>query len=209
MASSGSSGADFAAATPIEQRFISRAEGERLLFGAAADLARQQGLLQADNPALFEQSRIGQSSYALVNEQHKVLARIPLEAARKRLRQRVRIARRVLRGPLRKLPAVAKQGQSGFTVNQLRLMDEEPRALAWAIGSAEAFPDRGSRLEHGLITAGLLCLCVVPGLWYGGVRIKQRRLYKEELKSLVSRWRSKGRPDPPDSFFRLYALTRR
>ena len=194
---------------PIEQRFISRSEGELLLFGAAMDLARFQGALNDEQPPLFERSRLGRSSYALVDEHDQVVARIPLETARKRLKQRIRIARRVLRGPLRKLPGVAKQGQQGFTVNQLRLMDEEPRALAWAIGSAEAFPDRGSRLEHGLITAGLLCLCVVPGLWYGGVRIKQRRLYREELKSLVSRWRSKGRPDPPDSFFRLYELTRR
>lgn len=193
----------------VEQRFIAREEGELLLFGAAQDLARLQGLLKDDNPPLFEQSRLGKNSYALVDGQNRVVARIPLEDARKRLKQRVRIARRVLRGPLRKLPAVAKQGQSGFTVNQLRLMAEEPRALAWAIGSAEPFPDRGSRLEHGLITAGLLCLCAVPGLWYVSFRAKQRFLYQQELKSLVARWRRKGRPDPPDSFFRLYGLAGR
>jgi hypothetical protein len=193
----------------IDQRFIGREEGELLLFGAAVDLARLQGAANNDNPPLAERSRLSRSSYALVDGDDRVVARIPLEDARKRLRQRVRIARRVLRGPLGKLPAVAKQGQSGFTVNQLRLMADEPRALTWAIGSAEPFTDRGSRLEHGLITAGLLCLCVLPGLWYVSVRFKQRRLYQEELKGLVSRWRSRGRPDPPDSFFRLYGLVQR
>ncbi|MCP9886731.1 hypothetical protein KBY96_02105 [Cyanobium sp. ATX 6A2] len=188
---------------PIEQRFISRSEGELLLFGAAQDLARQKGALKDDNPALFERSRLGRSSYALVDDHDRVIARIPLEAARKRLKQRMRISRRVLRGPLRRLPAVARQGDMGFTVHQLRLMDDEPRALAWAIGSAEDFPDRGSRLENGLITAGLLCLCVLPGLWYVSYRYKQRLEYQEALRALVARWRGKGRPNPPDSFFRL------
>jgi hypothetical protein len=189
---------------PIEQRFLSREEGELLLFRAAIDVARLQGLLSTEQTPQFEQSRMSTSSYALVDQDHTVLARIPLEKARQRLKQRFRIARRLLSGPLAKLPSYAKQGQLGFTVNQVRLLEEEPRALAWAIGSAEPFPDPGSRLEHGLITAGLLCLCLVPGLWYAGYRAKQRHIFKQQVKELVARWRSKGRPDPPNSFFTLY-----
>lgn len=190
-------------ATGSEHRRISRDEGQRLLFRAAIDLARLQGSLRADQMPVFEQSRLGRTSYALVDEHHTLLARIPLEAARRRLKQRSRIARRVLRAPLAALPSVARQGPD-LTVNILRLLDEEPRALAWAIGSAEPFPDRGSRLEHALITAGLLCLCVVPGLWYMSLRFKQRRTYEHEVRELVARWRCRGRPDPPDSFFLLY-----
>lgn len=204
MDSQGPGGAPSPVPGQAEQRLIPREEGELLLFGAAVDVARLQGALGNGKPPLFECSRLGRSSYALVDGENRMVARIPLESARRRLRQRIRIARRVLRGPLSKLPAVARQG-SGLTVNQLRLLDEEPRALAWAIGSAEAFPDSGSRLEHGLIVAGLLCLCVLPGLWYVSYRYKQRREYEEELRSLVARWRSRGRPDPPDSFFRLAA----
>jgi hypothetical protein len=188
--------------TPVEQRFIPREERKLLLFGAAQDLARWQGVLKDENPPLLERSRLGRTSYALVDGDDRVVARIPLEAARERLKQRIRIAKRVLRTPLRKLPAVARQGR-GLTVHQLRLLDEEPRALAWAIGSAEAFPDSGSRLEHALITVALLCLCVLPGLWYVSLRYKQHRGYEQEVRSLVAHWRSRGRPDPPDSFFRL------
>lgn len=209
MDSNGPSGTPPAAGQPAQQRFIDRGEGERLLFGAALDLARLRGAVNDDHPPLFERSRLGSNSYALVNERDTVVARIPLEAARQRLRQRVRIARRVLRGPLRKLPALTRQGSTGLTVHQLRLMDEESRALAWAIGSAEPFPDAGSRLEHGLITAGLLCLCVLPGLWYVSVRFEQRRRYVHMVRELVLHWRRKGRPDPPESFFRLYALNGR
>ena len=189
---------------PIERRRIPREEGQALLFRAAIDLARLQGLLKAEQTPDFGQSRMSDTSYALVDANHTVLARIPLEAARERLKQHLRIARRLLSRPIAKLPLYAKQGQIGFTVNQARLLEEEPRALAWAIGSAEPFPDPGSRLEHGLITAGLLCLCVLPGLWYVSYRAKQHHIFKQQVKELVARWRSKGKPDPPESFFSLY-----
>ncbi|MEX1317325.1 MAG: hypothetical protein AB1Z22_09400 [Synechococcaceae cyanobacterium] len=183
--------------------FIPSSEGDQLLFGAAQDLARLQGALNNGNPPLFERSRLGRNSYALVDADDRVIARIPLDAARRRLKQRSRIARRVLRGPAAKLPAVARTGR-GFTVHQLRLLDEEPRALAWAIGSGEPFPDGGSRLEQTLITVALLCLCVLPGLWYVSYRHGQWRQHQEAVRQLVARWRSKGRPDPPASFFVLY-----
>ena len=189
---------------PIERRRIPREEGQALLFRAAIDLARLQGLLKAEQTPDFGQSRMSDTSYALVDANHTVLARIPLEAARERLKQHLRIARRLLSRPIAKLPLYAKQGQIGFTVNQARLLEEEPRALAWAIGSAEPFPDPGSRLEHGLITAGLLCLCVLPGLWYVSYRAKQHHIFKQQVKELVARWRSKGKPDPLESFFSLY-----
>ncbi|MGB5135008.1 MAG: hypothetical protein WBN89_07530 [Prochlorococcaceae cyanobacterium] len=188
---------------PIDRRLTSREEGQRLLYRAAIDVARLRGALKPGQTPDPEMSRMSNTSYTLVDGNGVVLARIPLEEARRRLKHRVRIAQRVLKGPLAKLPAVARTGRS-FSVHQLRLLDEGPRALAWAIGSAGPFPDAGSRLEHGLITAGLLCLCVLPGLWYVSVRHKQWREYEQEVRELVTLWRSKGRPDPPDSFFLMY-----
>ncbi|MCP9926339.1 hypothetical protein [Cyanobium sp. CH-040] len=188
---------------PVDHRLLSREEGQRLLYRAAIDVARRKGALKEGQTPDQTASRMTTASYTLVDGDGKVLARVPLEEARRRLKQRVRIARRVLKGPLAKLPAVARTVR-GFSVNQLRLLDEGPRALAWAIGSAEPFPDAGSRLEHQLIAVGLLCLCVLPGLWYVSYRHKRWREYEQEVRSLVARWRSKGRPDPPDSFFLMY-----
>jgi hypothetical protein len=186
-----------------ERHITIRPQGQRLLFGAAQDLARRLGALHDDNPAVFELSRMSATTYALVDRNDRLIARIPLEDARKRLRQRRSIAQRVLKRPLAKLPRLAKQGSMGFDVHVLRLLDEESRALAWAIGSAEPFPDPGSRLGQAVITVGLLCLCVVPGLWYVSLRAKQHRDYRKAVEELVALWRSKGRPDPPQSFFLL------
>lgn len=189
---------------PIDRRRTSREEGQMLLFGSAVDLARRQGSLQEEQTPLFEHSRMSSTSYALVDEGGTVLARIPLVAARKRLKQRCRIARRLLKRPVAKLPSYARAGISGLTLNQLRLLEETQRALAWAIGSGEPFPDPGFRVLEALITLGLLALCVLPGLWYASHRARQKRLSKAQMKELVARWRSKGRPDPPESFFTLY-----
>ncbi len=122
---------------------------------------------------------------------------------RERLGERIAIARQRLARPLADLPGRTSQDPQ-LGENQLRLLDQPLRALAWAIGTGESFPHLPPPARQRLITAGLLLACVLPGLWYMVQRRRQYTTYQQELQELVQRWRSEGRPAPPEAFFELY-----
>jgi hypothetical protein len=187
-----------------ERRRVERTEGERLLFAGAQDGARQQGKLAEGLFASLEHSSLTRSSYALKTETGHLLARVPLVKAREMLSFRRQLARQVL-GKLK--VEIMKESTTKVERRQIRLQDEQIRALAWAIGEGRRFPYQGSKTKQALITLALLLCCVVPGVVYYvvGVR-KPRQRYQQDLNKLVMRWRTLGKPDPPDSFFALYDL---
>jgi hypothetical protein len=187
-----------------ERRRVERTEGQRLLFAGAQDAARQQGKLEEGLFASFDHSSLGRSSYALKTSTGQLLARVPLAEARDMLSFRRQLARQVL-GKLK--VEIMKESSTKVERRQIRLQDDQIRALAWAIGEGRRFPYQGSETKQTLITLALLLCCVVPGLVYYVVRVlRPRQEYEQELKKLEMRWRTLGKPDPPASFFALYDL---
>lgn len=187
-----------------ERRRVDRSEGERLLFAAAQDIARQQGKLGEGVNASFDASPIGRSSYALKTAAGQLITRVPLVEAREMLAYRRKVARQLFANMK---VEVMKESTAAVEKRQVRLQKEEVRALAWAIGEGRRFPYQGSETKRGLIMLALLLCCLVPGFvyyWFGV--LKPRRQYQEDLDNLVLRWRTLGKPDPPQSFFALYDL---
>ena len=192
-----------AANTP-ERRRVDRDEGQRLLFAGAQDVARQQGKMAEGRFASYDTSVIGRSSYALKTNEGLLIARVALTEAREMLSYRRELARRLMK---KVKVEVTKGSTLSVERQQIRLQDEEVRALAWAIGEGKRFPYEGSETKRGLITLALLLCCLLPGFiyyWYGV--LKPRSQYKKDLDQLVMRWRTRGKPDPPASFFALYDL---
>lgn len=187
-----------------ERRRVDREEGQRLLFAGAQDLARQQGKMEEGRFASFDNAVLGRSSYALKTSEGLLIARVPLTEVREMLAFRRQLARRLMK----KAKVEVRKGSSASVERQkIRLQDEEVRALAWAIGEGKRFPYEGSETKRGLITLALLLCCLLPGFiyyWYGV--LKPRSQYKKDLDQLVLRWRTRGKPDPPASFFALYDL---
>jgi hypothetical protein len=196
--------ADSSGATGSERRRVDREAGLKLLFAGAQDVARQQGKLSEGLFASFDTSVIGKSSYALKTPDGLLIARVPLAEARQMLGYRRELTRRLMK----KVKVEVRKGSTATVERrQIRLQDEEVRALAWAISEGKRFPYEGSETTRGLITLALLLCCLVPGLvyyWYGVLR--PRAQYKKDLDQLVMRWRTRGKPDPPESFFALYDL---
>ena len=191
-----------------ERRRVSREEGQKLLFGAAQDVARRQGALSEGIFASFEESSLSKTSYALRSVEGQMIARIPISEAREILSFRRKVARKLLQ---------EQQGASGgfsagmglsqgMNKQQVRMQGEKVRALAWAISSGRRFPYAGSAQRQWIITGLLLLCCVVPGVVYGVSSLRVRAEAKRQLDKLVARWRANGRPDPPESFFLLYDL---
>lgn len=192
-----------AANTP-ERRRVDRDEGQRLLFAGAQDVARQQGKMAEGLFASYDNSALGRSSYALKTNDGLLIARVALNEARDMLAYRRSLARRLMK----KAKVEVKKGSTpSVERQQIRLQDEEVRALAWAISEGKRFPYEGSETKRGLIMLALLLCCLLPGFiyyWYGV--LKPRAQYKKDLDQLVMRWRTRGKPDPPASFFALYDL---
>lgn len=154
--------------------------------------------------ASYDNSVLGRSSYALKTHEGLLIARVSLSDAREMLSYRRALTRRLMK----KAKVEVRKGSTPFVERQqIRLQDEEVRALAWAISEGKRFPYEGSETKRGLITLALLLCCLIPGLiyyWFGV--LKPRSQYNKDLNQLVMRWRTRGKPDPPASFFALYDL---
>lgn len=154
--------------------------------------------------ASYDNSVLGRSSYALKTNDGLLIARVALTEARDMLAYRRALARRLMK---KQKVEVSKGSTASVERQVIRVQDEEVRALAWAIGEGKRFPYEGSETKRGLITLALLLCCLLPGFiyyWYGV--LKPRSQYKKDLDQLVMRWRTRGKPDPPASFFALYDL---
>ena len=184
-----------------EDRRTDREEGLRLLFGAALDLARQQGKLTDGMKASLEQCSLDRGLFKLRGPRNQLIAALPVQEVRDMLAYRRQLAREVM-------------GRAGVRINdsnpallerpKVRKQTVEVRALAWAISDGRRIPYRRRRHEEPLIAAVLLVCGVLPGvvylIWLSG----RRRQYRQELSKLVQRWRKAGMPEPAASFFTLY-----
>jgi hypothetical protein len=188
-----------------ERRRINRADGLRLLFGAAQDCARQQGSLAEGDRASFGRSVLGRHSYTLRDENDALIARVSLREAREMLSFRRELARQLMVEA--KVQTRSEKGQP-LERRKVRLQKAEVRALSWAIGTGRRFPVPPRENREGLITLALLLCCVIPGLvYYVRVVLGNRSKYQSNLNELMNRWRLLGQPDPPAAFFAHYDLT--
>jgi hypothetical protein len=187
-----------------EQRRVDRAEGQKLVFAGAQDYARRAGKIREGRNACYEQSVIGRGGYTLRTDDGSLIMRVPLVQAREMLRFRRALARKLLSGMKED---VLRESTLDVERRQIRVQPEHLRALAWAIGTGRRFPYEEGLRKHQLISLGLLCCCLVPGVIYYLRRVRApHKEYQENLKQLVHRWRMQGKPDPPHSFFLLYDL---
>ena len=208
-----------------DRRRVSREEGERLLLGAAMDVARGRGELEEGVYVNPLNCRITRQSIVLCQSDGAMISRIPLPEARRSLAFRRQVARQALQRS-----GVVITAGSTATVERraLRNLDHQLRALAWAIGAGRRFPmppkAQQQRLIGMLLALGvlLILLNLVYGgpaaltvllaiaLAPGGVLLwrhqKQKQQFERDLENLARRWRTLGHPDPSDSFFALYHL---
>ena len=183
------------------QRRTDREEGLRLLFGAALDLARQQGKLAEGMKASLENSSLERGLFKLRGPRNQLIAALPVQQVRDMLAYRRQLAREVM-------------GRAGVHLNdanparverpKLRIQTAEVRALAWAISDGRRIPYRQHQRWQPLLVVALLACGVVPGVLYLMWLAFSRRTYRRELAGLVQRWRRAGMPEPAASFFQLY-----
>ena len=184
-------------------RRTDRHEGLHLLFGAALDVARQQGQLEAGIQPSFDHSGLERGRYKLCSIDERLLCTVTLHEARSMLAHR----RHVIRDVLDRLKVNVNSSNPVRQERQrLRLLRPEIRALAWATGTGRRIPQPPQRPWEPLLTAALLLCGVVPGLVYLFRGQTKKRRYQRDLEALAQRWRQAGKPEPPDSFFSLYHL---
>ena len=186
-----------------EDRRTDREEGLRLLFGAALDVARQEGRLPEGATLSFEHSQLERGRFKLRDVDDRTLASVTLHDARAMLAFRREMAREVLE---KVKVSVNSDNPGSFEKRQIRIQKPEVRAIAWAISTGRRVPMPVRRQLEPLISLLLLLCCLVPGIFYILQGRRQRRLYKQDLEGLVHRWRMAGKPDPADSFFALFHL---
>ena len=189
--------------TGAELRRTDRDEGLKLLYGAALDVARQQGKIPEGRSPSFEHSQLERGRYKLRDLDDRLMAAVTLQEARAMLAFRREVARQVLE---KVKVSVNSDNPGNFEKRQIRIQKPEVRAIAWAISTGRRVPMPVERKMELLSSLGLLLCCVIPGVIYILRGQQLRRAYTEDLKGLVHRWRMAGKPDPADSFFSLYYL---
>jgi len=186
-----------------ELRRTDREEGLKLLYGAALDVARQEGRLPEGATLSFEHSQLERGRFKLRDVDDRTLASVTLHDARAMLAFRREVARQVLE---KAKVSVNSANPGNFEKRQIRIQKPEVRAIAWAISTGRRMPMPVRRHLEPLVSVVLLLCGIVPGVIYILRGRKKRKQYAEDLKGLVHRWRMMGKPDPADSFFALYHL---
>jgi len=186
-----------------ELRRTDREEGLKLLYGAALDVARQEGRLPEGAMLSFEHSQLERGRFKLRDVDDRTLASVTLHDARAMLAFRREVARQVLE---KAKVSVNSANPGNFEKRQIRIQKPEVRAIAWAISTGRRVPMPVRRRLEPLVSVVLLLCGIVPGVIYILRGRNKRKQYTEDLKGLVHRWRMMGKPDPADSFFALYHL---
>ena len=186
-----------------ERRRVNREEGLILLFAAAQDVAREEGKLADGVYGSLEQSRISATSFTLVSASGQLIARVSLAKTREVMGMRRQIARDMTRkAGLEITPYANDQSnkRNFFT------LPDEVRALAWAISNGRRFPVKGYQRRDIWIGLLLLIPGIIPGVLYLGWIALKRWRYEKNLKELVARWVTKGRPNPAQNLFAHFHL---
>ena len=184
-------------------RRTDRDEGMKLLYGAALDVARQEGKIPEGLSPSFEKSALERGRYKLRSADDRLLAAVTLHDAREMLAYRRELARQVLE---KSNVSVNSENPGAFEKRQIRIQKPEVRAIAWAISTGRRVPMPPKRRFETLKAIGLLICGIVPGLLYIRRGLQRRTAYQADLDGLVERWRMASKPDPADSFFALYHL---
>jgi hypothetical protein len=186
-----------------ERRRVKREEGLNLLFAAAQDVAREEGKLADGVYGSLEQSRISATSFTLVSASGQLIARVSLAKTREVMGMRRQIARDMTRkAGLEITPYANDQSnkRNFFT------LPDKVRALAWAISNGRRFPVKGYQRRDIWIGLLLLIPGIIPGVLYLGWIALKRWRYEKNLKELVARWVTKGRPNPAQNLFAHFHL---
>ena len=186
-----------------ERRRVNREEGLILLFAAAQDVAREEGKLADGVYGSLEQSRISATSFTLVSASGQLIARVSLAKTREVMGMRRQIARDMTRkAGLEITPYANDQSnkRNFFT------LPDKVRALAWAISNGRRFPVKGYQRRDIWIGLLLLIPGIIPGVLYLGWIALKRWRYEKNLKELVARWVTKGRPNPAQNLFAHFHL---
>ena len=186
-----------------ELRRTDREEGLKLLYGAALDVARQEGKIREEDSPSFEHSQLERGRYKLRDLDDHLLAAVTLRDARAMLAFRREVARQVLE---KAKVSVNSDNPGNIEKRQIRIQKPEVRAIAWAVSTGRRIPMPVQRRFEPLVSVALLLCCLAPGVIYILRGQKLRKQYADDLKGLVHRWRMMGKPDPADSFFALYHL---
>jgi hypothetical protein len=186
-----------------DRRLVNREEGLNLLFAAAQDVAREEGKLADGVYGSLEQSRISATSFTLVSASGQLIARVSLAKTREVMGMRRQIARDMTRkAGLEITPYANDQSnkRNFFT------LPDEVRALAWAISNGRRFPVKGYQRRDIWIGLLLLIPGIIPGVLYLGWIALKRWRYEKNLKELVARWVTNGRPNPAPNLFAHFHL---
>ena len=184
-----------------DRRVTERDDGVELLFGAAQDLARQQGKLTKRIQACPLHSGLERGLFKLRSTRNTLIVALPIQEVREMLHERRKLACQVIESAGIEINAA---NPPSLERRKVRVQTQDVRALAWAIGHGKRVPYCRTR-RWAVLEAALLLLCgVVPGLIYLSWQAKRRQRYLRELQELVKRWRAAGQPEPPASFYRLY-----
>ena len=186
-----------------ELRRTDREEGLKLLYGAALDVARQEGKIQEESQPSFENSKLERGRFKLRDVDDRLLAAVTLHDARAMLSFRRDLARTLLDHAH---VSVNSDNPENVEKRQLRIQKPHVRAMAWAVSTGRRIPLQAKRPLEPLVSAVLLLCCLVPGVVYILRGQQRRRQYADDVEALVHRWRMAGKPDPADSFFKLYHL---
>jgi len=183
------------------RRVTERDEGIVLLFGAAQDLARQQGKLSKRIQACPLHSGLERGLFKLRSTRNTLIVALPIQQVREMLYERRKLACQVIESAGIEINAA---NPPNLERQKVRVQPLDVRALAWAIGRGKRVPYCPKRRWAALEAVVLLLCGVVPGLIYLSWQANRRRRYRRELAELVKRWRAAGQPEPPASFYRLY-----
>lgn len=183
------------------RRVTERDDGIELLFGAAQDLARQQGKLSKRIQPCPLHSGLERGLFKLRSTRNTLIVALPIQQVRDMLYERRKLASQVIESAGIEINAA---NPPNLERRKVRVQTQDVRALAWAIGRGKRVPYCPKRRWAALEAVVLLLCGVVPGLLYLSWQANRRRRYRRELAELVKRWRAAGQPEPPASFYRLY-----
>lgn len=176
------------------RRVTERADGIELLFGAAQDLARQQGKLNQRIQACPQNSGLEHGLFKLRSTRNSLIVALPIQEVREMLYERRKLACQVIESAGIEINAA---NPPNLERQKVRVQTVDVRALAWAIGHGKRVPYCRKRRWAALEAVVLLLCGVVPGLIYLSWQANRRRRYRRELAELVKRWRAAGQPESP------------
>ena len=119
------------------RRVTERDDGIELLFGAAQDLARQQGKLSKRIQACPLHSGLERGLFKLRSTRNTLIVALPIQQVRDMLYERRKLASQVIESAGIEINAA---NPPNLERRKVRVQTQDVRALAWAIGRGKRVP---------------------------------------------------------------------